>query len=150
MSALLETGGSPLQFIAALLCVWIAVCYAISYCGGWWALSRGYPSKAGEIRKRWSFQSGMMRRMTGYGGCLNFGATDRELTLSVLFLFRPGHPPLQIPWEDIEMTRYKPWMMTSRIRLSFRKAPDVPLIIRNGLAREISKENTGRWNGIFV
>lgn len=149
MNELLDSLG-PFRFVAGFLCAWIAVCFAISYCGGWWALSNSYPSAAGEIKKRWSFQSGMMRMMTGYGGCLNFGATERSLVLSILLLFRPGHRPLHIPWEDIEMDRYTPWLMTPRIRLRFKKVPGIPLIIRERLAKEISKANAGEWDEIFV
>ena len=61
-----------------------------------------------------------------------------------------GHPPLHIPWEDIEVDRHKPWLMTTRIRLSFKKVPGVPLIIREALAKNLSKENTGVWDEIFL
>ena len=139
-----------LQFIAGFLCIWTAVCFAISWCGGWWALSNSYPLDTDVIRKRWRFQSAVMRMMTGYGSCLSFGVTDRGLALSILFLFRPGHPPLHIPWEDIEVDRHKPWLMTSRIRLGFKKVPGVPVIIREQLAKELNEENAGKWDEMFV
>lgn len=139
-----------LQFIVGFLCVWILVCLAVSGFSGWWALSNSYLSDTYAVVKRWRFQSAVMRMMTGYGSCLTFGVTDRGLALSILFLFRPGHPPLHIPWEDIEADWHKPLLMTKRIRLTFKKVPGVPLIVREELAKELSKENEGRWDEIFV
>ena len=149
MNAFLDSN-EGLQFIVGFLCVWTVVCFAISYLGGWWSLSNCYPADTDVIRKRWRFQSAVMRMMTGYGSCLNFGVTERGLALSILFLFRPGHPPLHIPWEDIEVDRCKPWLMTPRIRLNFRQVPGVPLIIRERLAKELSKQNAGKWDEVFV
>ena len=136
---------SPLRFVAGFLCVWIAACSAISLLGGWWALARRYASRPGELRKRWRFQSAMMRWMTGYGGCLHVGVTDRGLALSVLALFRPGHPPLSIPWEDIRVERHETRLSGKRVRLRFAKVPDVPLIIREALAREINAHSAAGW-----
>lgn len=89
-----------------------------------------------------------MRWMTGYGNCLHLGVTDRGLLLSVLFLFRAGHPPLLIPWDDISVEQYRSWFMKG-VRLNFRKVPNVPLYLREKLAQEINREIDGRWNEVF-
>ena len=108
-------------------------------------MSQYYQSRPYNIRKKWLFQTAAMRFMTGYGSCLNVGVTDRGLMLWVFFLFRVGHPPLLIPWEDIRVEKYNSWMMKG-IRLNFTRVPNVPLILRVGLARNINDEIDGKWN----
>jgi len=90
-----------------------------------------------------------MRFMTGYGNCLNISITDREVLLSVLFLIRVGHPPLLIPLDDIRIEKYRSWFMQG-VKLSFSKAPNIPLHLIEKLAKEINEEIEGRWNEIFV
>ena len=140
---------NPLQFFIGFVCLWIIVSALISYLGGWWALSQYYLSKPHSVRKKWLFQSAAMRFMTSYGNCLNVGVTDRGLLLSVLFLFRFGHPPLLIPWEDIKLEKYSSWMMKG-VRLNFSKVPNVPLYLREKLVRKINDEIDGKWNEIFI
>ena len=137
-----------LQPILGFVFIWIVISALISYLGGWWSLSQYYQSRPHNIRKKWLFQTAAMRFMTGYGNCLNVAVTDRGLLLSVLFIFRFGHPPLLIPWEDIRVEKYNSWMMKG-IRLNFTRVPNVPLILRKGLARNINDEIDGKWNEIL-
>ena len=136
---------NPLQFFVGFVCIWIIISALISYLGGWWSLSQYYHSRPSNIRKKWLFQTAAMRFMTGYGNCLNVCVTDRGLLLSVFFIFRFGHPPLLIPWEDIRVEKFNSWMMKG-IRLNFSKVPNVPLILRKGLAQNINDEIDGKWN----
>ena len=147
MNAFMDPG-NPLQAVIGFLLVWIGVSFLISLLGGWWSLSQYYPLQAYTTRKKWSFQSAAMRWLTGYGNCLHVSVTDRGLLLSVLFLFRTGHPPLLIPWEDISVEKYHSRFMKG-VRLNFSKVPNVPLYLREKLAQEINREIEGRWNELF-
>lgn len=140
---------NPLQFIIGFTSIWIIVSALISYLGGWWLLSQYYQSRPSNIRKKWFFQTAAMRFMTGYGNCLNIGVTDQGLSLSVLFIFRFGHPPLLIPWEDIRVEKFNSWMMKG-VKLTFNKVPNVPLILRKRLARNINDEIDGKWKEVLV
>jgi hypothetical protein len=44
-------------------------------------------------------------RCINYSFVLKAALSERGLHLSVLFLFRPFHPPLFIPWESIRNVR---------------------------------------------
>ena len=139
----------PIHIFISFLSLWMVISFLISILGGWWSLSQYYLSKPHNLKKKWNFQSAVMRFMTGYGNCLNISVTDRGLLLSVLFLFRVGHPPLLIPLDDIIIEKYRSWFMKG-VKLNFRKAPNIPLHIGEKLAREINEEIEGRWNEIFV
>lgn len=103
--------------------MWAFLSVLIAHIGGWSQLSEYYRTDqpfSGKIR-RW--QSGSMRWGTNYGNCLNIGANSEGLYLSVMFLFRTGHPPLFIPWEDISVEERTTWGIFRTIRLTFSKAP---------------------------
>jgi hypothetical protein len=46
-----------------------------------------------------------MRLSANYGGCLTVGSDAAGLYLAVMFLFRVGHPPLFIPWDERTISR---------------------------------------------
>jgi hypothetical protein len=46
-----------------------------------------------------------MRWIAGYGNCLTVGASPDGFYLAISPLFRFRHPPLLIPWTEVEITR---------------------------------------------
>lgn len=140
--------GNPAWFFIWILFYWMFICCLISFFGGWWKLSRYYQSGRTVIKKRWRFQTAAMRRMTGYGSCINIGITEKGLYLSILFLFRAGHPPLLIPWEDIQIEKHQSRFMKG-VKLKFKKASGVHLKINEDLAGKINNEIEGRWSEIL-
>lgn len=139
----------PKQFLIVFICLWLFISVSISYISGWWSLSQYYRTKTYNFKKIWRFQTIAMRMMARYGGCINIGVTDKGLFLSVLFLFRFAHPPLFIPWEDISAEKYN-FLFIKSVKLSFSKVPNVPLYLRDKLARNINAEIDGRWNEVFA
>lgn len=92
----------PALILPAFAAFWIAISYVISVVGGWRELAQHY--RAAEFSGEcWHFQSAAMRWSTRYGNVLTVGANAQGLYLAVLFLFRAGHPPLFVPWADIEL-----------------------------------------------
>ena len=53
-----------------------------------------------------------MRFWSHYGGVVRVTAASDALYLSVVFLFRIGHPPLRIPWNEINFGRTKFFLRT--------------------------------------
>lgn len=140
---------NPKQFLIVFICLWLFISVSISYISGWWSLSQYYQAKTYNLKRIWRFQSVIMRMMTRYGGCINVGVTDKGLFLSVLFLFRVGHPPLLIPWEDISVERYNSFFIKG-VKLRFSRVPNVPLRLREKLARNINSQIDGKWNEVFT
>jgi hypothetical protein len=92
----------PIFFAIFFCVVWAMASFVISMASGWNVLSkRFYCAKGtfhGETR---TFQSARMGFLTNYGSCLRIGADKSGLYMSIFPIFRLGHPPLLIPWEEI-------------------------------------------------
>ena len=92
-----------------LLC-WSGILNAIAWMGGWWHLAREFPDDAllhdrGPVRRR-RFQSGSFGLMN-YNSALTIGVYEQGLRVAALWPFRPGHPPLFIPWSELVDARAK-------------------------------------------
>ena len=125
-----------LLFPFLFLAVWLLSMHLIAATGGWRELARVYP--AGwpmEGAREWRNRYGRLRALTGYNGCLNIAANAMGMQLSLWRIFRPGHPPLFIPWSDIH-TEPVHGIFAEYVRLRFRRATTT-LLLRRSLAEEI-------------
>jgi hypothetical protein len=68
------------------------------------------------------------------------------LYLSLSFVFRPGKPPLYVPWQDIA-TREGRFLFWNYVELRFRQAPNVYLQISKILAQKVALASGGSWPG---
>jgi len=134
----------PALFPVLLLAVWAVVLSLLALLGGWRELARCYPANLPFSGKRWWFQSGNMRAVN-YGGCLIIGANAEGLHLAVLFPFRPGHPPIFIPWSQVSARETTRWRFFRFVELRFSAAPNVPLQIHRGLADKIEQHVGAAW-----
>ena len=83
-----------------LFIFWWFVCLkCLSKSSGWEALAQKYEYK-GKF-------NGKLLRCHGLGGGTHIGANEDGLYLAVLFVFRPFHKPLLVPWQDIKAARKK-------------------------------------------
>lgn len=126
------------------MCIWIGVSILTSHIGGWASLARLYACSDGFSGDRWSFQSGQMRGMANYGNCLTIGANSQGLYLSILFLFRIGHPALFIPWREVSVTRKKV-LWFKRVQLHLGRDLSIPLQISERLASKLKQSAGTSW-----
>jgi len=124
--------------------LWVAVCTTIASFAGWQALAGSYRAQYPFEGARWVGQSATLRWGMGYHGNLTVGADAAGLRLSVLFLFRPGHPPLFIPWQDVSVESRRV-LFGRRCRLQFRQAGGVSLTINQALADKLRTAAGGAW-----
>lgn len=115
---------------------WLTANIAISYISGWAALAELYRSDDSFEGERWQFQRGQMRYAMRYNNNLTIGADQRGLSLSILFLFRAGHPALFIPWSDITESE-KDSFLKKVIEFQFIRVPGVYLRISPKVAEKI-------------
>jgi hypothetical protein len=63
-------------------------------------------------------------------------SAEDALYLSILFLFRIGHPPLCIPWKEIQMRRTK-FLWFRFVILTLGEQERIPMRISERMARKL-------------
>jgi hypothetical protein len=103
---------NPVPRLAALLLPIILLCWAVTICAvslliawlsGWSLLARRFRASEPWYGESWGWQSARFRGWCGYNNCLNVGANQQSLFLSVMLPFRFFHPTLLIPWQEMEV-----------------------------------------------
>ena len=93
---------------------WPITFYIISFMSGWHRLSIRFSTQeepCGQTRSTGLFPYSVQMRFLNYNGCIRMTAAEDALYLSVLFLLRMGHPPLRIPWGEIQFSTTKSFGM---------------------------------------
>ena len=106
---------------------------------GWHALARRFKYQSepyGDIESTGPFISVNMRYWSYYGGLVLLTAADDALYVSIMILFRIGHPPLHIPWDEIEFGRTKFFFRTF-IVLTLGNQDKIPMRISLRMARNL-------------
>jgi hypothetical protein len=144
MSTTLDLSQSHFMLAAALVIlavalfigVWFTSFHLIARLGGWRSLASFYRTEAGPPGPLLRFRYGRLGAITNYNACLSLAASPRGLYLSLLPMFRPGHPPLLIPWSEVEVQASRGW---SRDYLVFRfaKQPASPLRLSRALGEQL-------------
>ena len=88
-------------------------CWILGQLDGWKGLYRRFPAAVDSrlAGPKFTFLRGRVG-LFHWKRALVAHVTPEGLRLSVIFLFRPGHPPLLLPWSDIKMIsrlREFPW-----------------------------------------
>lgn len=140
-----------------LFCILIVVMlYFGSRASGWHRLAKHYPNPGGS-HAEWISMPDFFDR-PGRGGMIvdfNNGQTDaiklgvdgQGVYLSMSFPFNIFHPPIFVPWSDVNsVAQGTPWSdKTAEIRFTFALSPNVPLDVDLQVADEIQKRADGRW-----
>lgn len=102
----------PPWLIAPLAIAGFAVVFPLFWCGvvwlvgatGWRRLAARFPAAARPDVTPARVASGTSARLgvVNYNGVLNVGVAPEGLHLAVMALFRVGHPPVLVPWDEIE------------------------------------------------
>lgn len=123
---------------------WALICLAIARLTGWSRLSHAYRLTGKFNGRIWWFRSAGFRWSAGYSGSLNLGASPDGLYLAVFPLFRIGHPPLFVPWQDVSRAEGRRFGIRFT-RLRFSQAPSIPCTIRGSLGDQIASEIGQVW-----
>jgi hypothetical protein len=129
----------PLAF-ALFIVFWCAISFVISYISGWFALSQHFRRETdpcGEIRSAgpW-FYTVYMRGWCHYGGVVRLVAADDAIYASVLAPFRIGHPPLRIPWDEVQVSRTR-YLWRRYIELTLGREEQIPMRISERMASNL-------------
>lgn len=111
-----------LVFVLSFAAIWTFVTWMASRASGWHRLGQRYgsPGPFASVGERMRFVSAQIG-WGNYGGALELRASASGLYLAPIWVLRPFHPPLFIPWSEIEVHRPQgrgatPW-------LTFRSVP---------------------------
>jgi len=139
-------GKYPLAVIPFFVLFWsFAVMFLVARLTGWATLAQRFRLTSTFTGPTWAFQSARMRWSTHYGSCLNVGADATGLTLSVFFLFRPGHPPLFVPWSEISVVERRKILFIKQVKLLLGREEQIPFVISGGLADRIQAAAGTAW-----
>ncbi len=132
-----------LGFIIAFPLLWGFISFLISHLSGWQKLARYYAIGTTDFASpQISWQSLLMGRIVlftaSYTSVVNIGVDKTNLYLSCVWLFRIGHTPLRIPFEEIEITDTN-FLFLSVKRLVTKQCPNIKIYMRPGLVRKIEK-----------
>ena len=90
-------------FLAAFPLFWAAVCWLIAR-AGWARLAGAYRAETRPTGKTFRMVSGRVGA-ANYSGVLTVSVEPGGLRLAVMAPFRPGHPPLLFPWDEVRDIR---------------------------------------------
>jgi len=131
---------TPYAYPVFFVAMWCSVCLLISFISGWYALSRRFRKKSepyGETRSAGPFFYTVYMRFWGhYSSVIRITDADDGLYLSVLFLFRVGHPPLSIPWKEIEVSQTRRFWQ-NYVVLTLGEHERIPMRISVRMARNL-------------
>jgi len=90
--------GAVLGFAA----IWCVTIFLVARLSGWHRLAELYPATEPPAGRVFRWQAARIG-WSDYNGCLTITVGPAGLGLSVLWLFRPGHPPLLVPWSSLRV-----------------------------------------------
>jgi hypothetical protein len=126
----------PLLFgVVFGFCVWNGVCTVLSFISGWALLARKYKIRGRFTGRRWWFVSGRIGIVPISLG-LVVGANSEGLYLAMIPLFRPGCPPLLIPWSDTSVPRERSSFVPS-MDFQIGTSPSIVLSVDSHVAEGI-------------
>jgi hypothetical protein len=125
----------PVAFAIIFPLIWSFVCLLISVMGSWRRLAETY--RAGTRKPEGEKHSGVVGQLglASYKFTLTVTIAADGFFLEVMPLFRPGHPPLFIPWRDVterSTTRVLRWDMTL-LRIGSPKVATIALALPGAL-----------------
>ena len=121
-------------FGAFFVLIWTFVLWLAAWVGGWQKLAEQFAATfvySGEVVKYVSARFGL----ANYSGMLILGAGDQGLYLVPIRIYRPFHPPLLIPWTEIE-ARVHEGTAVPRVQLTFPSVPGKRILFYGRSAKE--------------
>lgn len=96
---------------------------------GWRKLAMHYREMRQPEGERIGSSRSLRINMANYNGVIHARAGRDGLYLSVMFLFRPFHPPILIPWSDLQAMGPRNLLVFTYFQLRPAQAPSVNLWI---------------------
>jgi len=125
--------------LVLFVAVWCIGTYIGSIGAGWRALSQRFRAQSkfpGQTQSARPFFNVCMKNWADYSGIVRIAAEEDALYLSVAFPYRIGHPPLCIPWQEIQLGRTK-FLWRRFVVLTLGKQERIPMRISERTAGKL-------------
>lgn len=157
--AIASTG---LNWLLALWAVfaWLLSCLHSARESGWRKIARSYPGKTPFRGQRKHFQGARFNQVASYGNVLIIGTNTNGMRISMSPLLRLAHPPIFVPWEDINGEKnyhttgymspgwmFPTWVSRTQptVKLHFAKMPSIDIEISRELSEFLEIASDGKW-----
>jgi hypothetical protein len=94
---------NPSSILLLLAFYFVLILLVISRISGWARLSERFGATEPFLGEIWNWQSARFRGWCNYNNSLKVGANLDGLYIAPMFTLRLFHPPLLIPWREIEV-----------------------------------------------
>jgi hypothetical protein len=117
------------SFVIFFPILWLGITALISVISGYGALARKYPGQPQLPPGAWTNQTGSFGT-SRYKKTLTIGVTPEGLFLWVMFLFRFQHPPIFVPWNEVEVGEpQSAWGFGTTTEVTFPQLQDMRIQI---------------------
>ena len=123
-------------FPVLLVGLWVAILHLIATASGWRALAGAYAGDRPFQGRTYSGVNGWVG-MLGYGWSLTVGGNREGFHMSVMRPFRPGQPPLFVPWDDVRFESGQALLLGPVVDLRMRRVPRVRIRLPEGVVRDL-------------
>ena len=124
---------------------WTIICAGLSHFAGWRSLAPQYRAATPFRGRRFHFSSAQFGGWVGYNGSFTPGADHNGLFVAVWPIFRICHPPLLVPWSEIQVSLEKRRWLTV-VLLTFARVPSARVRISFRLAERLVAESAGSFH----
>lgn len=111
-----------LAFPVVFIGFWSAVCALLAFVGGWRGLAGRFRTETEQPHSA-ETPTGAMLGVVSYKSVLEVAFAEDGLDLRVMMMFRPGHPPLRIPWDQVEYQGEAASLFRKRVRIRLGGGP---------------------------
>jgi len=122
--------------------MWAGVCLLVSRFG-WSKLAAHFRTDITPEGQHFSMVSGRLAH-ANYSNVLTVCITPQGLYLSVMLLFRVGHPPLLIPWDAIQDVQPKDMLWRSMHQLIIGNPRITTVLLPENILRE-AEQDLATW-----
>lgn len=134
---------NPFYFGIFFVVVWIVVSATFSKLTGWSRLAEKYrTNKKPEFELYRAVQVSWGSPFLA-GNIYTLGSSYKGLYLGVLFPFRIAHPPLLIPWRDVEVKKVKR-LMSTKVLFEFKNGMFRSFEIGENVAEKLREGSKGQ------
>ncbi|WP_420645611.1 hypothetical protein [Candidatus Leptofilum sp.] len=123
---------------------WSIIVFLISRLGGWGSMAESYTHHEPHAAECFPLQSAILRLSSSYRNVVKICADEEGVYFSVMFLFRPGHPPFFVPWGEISGIK-KNYFLYNVVDLRFQRTSNLPFRVYQRTADKLVAVANGRW-----